>query len=77
HANAAPVRVKLISKATAKSHRPEALFSENSCPIVGAGGIGELYIKATENGLIKLKQSIADGRSEQIIKELSCIESIE
>lgn len=77
HATAAPVRVKLISKATAKSHRPEELFSNNSCPIVGAGGVGELYIKASANGLIKLKKSIADGCSEQIIKELSCIESIE
>lgn len=77
HAHAAPIRVKLISKATAKSHRPVLLLSESSCPIVGAGGIGELYVKATASGLIKLKHSITDGQSEQIIKELSCIESIE
>jgi hypothetical protein len=36
-AGAAPVRVKLLAKAAAKSHRPENLFSAQSCPIVGAG----------------------------------------
>ena len=34
-AGAAPVRVKLLAKAAAKSHRPENLFSAQSCPIVG------------------------------------------
>src|SRR5690606_7357853 len=43
-AGAAPVRVKLISKAAAKSHRPEHLFSSQSCPIVGAGRLGELFV---------------------------------
>ena len=38
-AGAAPVRVKLVSKAAAKSHRPENLFSAQSCPIVGCGGL--------------------------------------
>ena len=31
------MRVKLLSKAVAKSHRPEHLFSPQSCPIVGGG----------------------------------------
>ena len=44
---AAPVRVKLLSKAAAKSHRPEHLFSPESCPIVGSGRLGELFVKAT------------------------------
>jgi hypothetical protein len=35
-AGAAPVRVKLLSVAAAKSHRPEHLFSSQSCPIVAA-----------------------------------------
>src|SRR5690349_17395683 len=37
---AAPVRVKLLTKAAAKSHRPENLFSTKTCPIVGAGRLG-------------------------------------
>lgn len=76
-AKAAPVRVRVISKATAKSHRPDTLFSEQSCPIIGSGGVGELFIKATARGLSKLKDTINANESEQIIKELSCIESIE
>ncbi len=76
-AKAAPIRVKVISKATAKSHRPDTLFSEQSCPIIGSGGVGELFIKATVRGLSKLKHTIMANESEKVIKELSCIESIE
>ncbi len=36
-----PVRVNLISKAVAKSHRPESLFTDKTCPIIGAGKLGE------------------------------------
>lgn len=74
---AAPVRVKVIAKAAAKSHRPDNLFSEQSCPIIGSGALGELFIKATPSGLAKLKALIKDNVSERIVKELSCIESIE
>jgi len=76
-AGAAPVRVKLISKAAAKSHRPEHLFSRNSCPIVGGGSLGELFVKATPEGLDRLEGIINDNTSAQLIKELSCIEMIE
>lgn len=55
---AAPVRVKIMSKAAAKSHRPEKLFSDKSCPIIGAGRLGELFIKATPTGLEQLTQII-------------------
>ena len=74
---AAPVRVKLLSKAVAKSHRPEHLFSPQSCPIVGGGSLGELFVKATPEGLDRLAAMIEDGRSEQITKELSGVETIE
>src|SRR5690348_7988964 len=47
----APVRVRLLPKALAKSHRPEQLFSDRSCPIIGAGKLGELFLKATPSGL--------------------------
>lgn len=75
--NATPVRVKLISKATAKSHRPVNLFSEQTCPIVGAGRLGELFLKASPKGLSKLNDLIRNNTSEGIVKELSCIEVIE
>lgn len=74
---AAPIRVKLISKAAAKSHRPDKLFSKNSCPIVGAGRLGELFVKATPEGLDTLTALIEDNYTDRIVKELSCVESIE
>ena len=72
-----PVRVKLLMRAAAKSHRPQSVFSEETCPIVGAGKLGELFVKATPEGLTKLTKVIDSNKSEQITKELSCIEAIE
>jgi serine protease AprX len=72
-----PVRVKLIPKAVAKSHRPEHLFSPDSCPIVGGGRLGELFVKATPTGLERLSEMIENDRSDRVVKELSCIETIE
>lgn len=74
---AVPIRVKVINKAAAKSHRPIHLFSENTCPIVGTGRMDELFAMATADGLQELKRLINDNQSEQIVKELSSIEAIE
>lgn len=73
----APVRVTLIRKAVAKSHRPTRLFSERSCPIVGAGRLGELFVKATPQGLAALGDMISTDDSPAGLKELSSIEAIE
>jgi len=74
---AAPVRVKLLSKAVAKSHRPENLFSPHSCPIIGGGRLGELFVKATPEGLERLERMIDNNESDRITKELSCVDAIE
>jgi serine protease AprX len=74
---AAPVRVKLVTKAIAKSHRPEQLFSQSSCPIIGAGRLGEVFVKATVEGLERLTTIIETVKTERIVKELSCVEAIE
>ena len=76
-AGAAPVRVKLLSKAAAKSHRPENLFSPQSCPIVGGGSLGELFVKATPEGLDRLGEIIENNETARMTKELSCVETIE
>ena len=73
----APIRVKLLSKAAAKSHRPEHLFSPVSCPIIGSGRLGELFVKATPRGLERLTDMIENNRSDRMTKELSCVEAIE
>ena len=55
------MRVKLLSQAAAKSHRPEHLFSPQSCPIVGGGSLGELFVKATPvKGGVKIGNYILD-----------------
>lgn len=74
---AAPIRVQILNRALAKSHRPEKLFSERTCPIVGVGSHGELYIKATDAGLDALAVSIRDSESDRVLKDISTIERIE
>lgn len=74
---AIPLRVQLIPKAIAKSHRPEQLFSSKTCPIVGAGRLGELFVKATPEGLDSLATTIQSGQSDRLLKELSCVDAIE
>jgi hypothetical protein len=74
--DAAPMRVTVISKASAKSHRPDKLFNENTCPIIGAGHFGELFVKATSVGLYSIRNHINQGDSDAIVKALSCIETI-
>src|SRR5579863_4488971 len=73
----APMRVKLLPQASAKSHRPERLFSRDSCPIIGAGRLGELFVKASPAGLEKLAREIETNEASAVIKELSSIEVIE
>jgi serine protease AprX len=72
-----PLRVRVISQAVAKSHRPERLFSEATCPIVGAGGLGELFVKGTPGGLASLRHMIESDNADRVVKELSSIEVIE
>lgn len=74
---AAPARVRVISKAIAKTHRPDALFSIESCPIIGAGRLGELFIRMTPAGLDALMELIQSGDSKPVVKALSSIETIE
>ena len=74
---AAPVRIQLIGKALAKSHRPEKLFNEQTCPIVGAGTHGELYVKATPEGLSNLRAEIEANETDRIKKDISTIQAIE
>lgn len=74
---AVPARVRLISKAVAKTHRPEKLFSENTCPIVGVGRLGDLYIKATPKGLRELENELTSGTSKRLVKDISTLETIE
>lgn len=74
---AVPARVRLHPLATARSHRPGTLFSSKTCPIIGAGVRGELFVKATLGGLDKITEKIYSGDSQQIVKELSAVSVVE
>jgi serine protease AprX len=69
--------VKLVSQAAAKNHRPEHLFSAQSCPIVSGGSLGKLFVRATPDGLVRLTTLIERNTSDRMTKELSCVETIE
>jgi serine protease AprX len=73
----APVRVRLLSKAFAKSHRPETLFSDRTCPVIGAGRLGELFLKGTVDGLNALEEMMRSNMGDLVSKEISSIENIE
>jgi serine protease AprX len=71
-----PLRIILETKALAKSHRRDVLFNENTCPIVGAGKPGEMFAKASRQGLKALRVRIARGTAPQLEKEISAIREI-
>lgn len=71
-----PLQVFLEKKAYAKSHRPTDLFNERTCPIIGVGKLGELFLKATPNGIDKLKTKIKQKKSNNIRKSISTIKEI-
>lgn len=72
-----PARIRLHAHAVTKSHRPRTLFSAKTCPIIGAGSLGELFIKTTLEGLDLLTDRIEAGHSRQVVKELSAILTVE
>lgn len=71
-----PAKVTLEGKAIAKSHRPDVLFNKSTCPIIGAGKPGELYVKATAHGLSILQQRIENGKAPQVTKAISTLHNI-
>lgn len=74
-----PVIGKVImkDKAIAKSHKPNELFSNNTCPMVGMGKLNEIYIKVTESGLQKLQEEIKITKAKKKMAEMTKIEKIE
>ncbi len=57
------LKAQLISKAWAKSHRPNNIFELETCPIIGLDRMGELLISATKPGLNKLKKRIGEPKN--------------
>ena len=76
-AGSAPLRVKLVATASAKSHLPQNLFAPDTCPIIGSGSLGELFVKGTPEGLNRLEHQITRNMSDRMTKELSSVDAIE
>lgn len=69
-------KVQLKEKALAKSHRPTKIFRDNTCPIIGVKGMGQLLIKVTPEGLTGLRNEIRNGESKSIRHNISTISNI-
>lgn len=72
-----PVKVWLEDRALAKSHVPDALFSEHTCPIIGVGRPCEMFVQGTSNGLDRINQKIATGSTKELLKAISTLKKIE
>ena len=73
----AVARARIRPDAIAKSHRPVAMLSPNTCPIIGAEGLGDLLVRVTPQGLEKLAQRIETDRTKIGIANLSTLQSFE
>ncbi|MFC1806263.1 S8 family peptidase, partial [Planctomycetota bacterium] len=73
----AVARVVLKRDALAKSYRPTKLFSDETCPIMGGGRFGELFVGVTRSRLRKLRERILTGTSMVDKANISTIQQIE
>lgn len=73
----AVARAKVRSDAIAKSHRPTAVLTANTCPIIGAEGLGDLLVRVTPDGLEKLARRIETDRTKVGVANLSTLKSFE
>ncbi|MBA0177504.1 S8 family peptidase [Pectobacterium carotovorum] len=74
----AVAKVTLHEKALAKSHRPSSLLGDNTCPVIGSAGFGELLISVTEKGLSQLHKKIENStKSHNGTVHIAVIDKIE
>lgn len=75
--------VELESDALAKSHRPDDVFDDETCPFIGDIGVhpetkrGRFLIRATTSGLSTIKYKIQNTNAEYYEKALSTIHELE
>lgn len=63
----------LEGEALAKSHRPETLFTAQTCPIIGSDAIGSLRLSVTASGIRNLRRQVLEGTTQNIIADLSTL----
>lgn len=72
----AVARVRLKPEAVAKSHRPTDLFNDDTCPIIGGGALGELFVSVQPKGLQRLADRIRNGTARTTEANLSVLADI-
>ncbi|HEY9683238.1 MAG TPA: S8 family peptidase [Drouetiella sp.] len=72
----AVAKVVMKKEALAKSHRPDALLTDRTCPIIGVDQFGELLTQVTPAGLSKLKSRILRDKTKVGQANISAIENI-
>lgn len=72
----AVARVTVREDAIAKSHRPTSILTTQTCPIIGAEGLGQLLVSATPDGLENLARRIEKDRTKVGIANMSTLQSI-
>lgn len=70
-------KVIMKEKAIAKSHKPNNLFNDKTCPIIGGGKLNEIYVKITETGINELEREIKVTKALLKTSEMTKIEKIE
>ena len=73
----AVARVTLRTEAIAKSHRPTALLTPNTCHIIGGEDFGQLLVSVNPRTLQRLAQTVEAGTGEGIRNDVAKIISIE
>lgn len=68
--------VELENNATAKSHRPTALFNDKTCPFFGDQGYGKFLVQVSPEGLDELRDKIESATTKTALKALSAIKGI-
>lgn len=73
----AVLKVTLKEEALAKSHRPTALFTQGTCPIIGTLGFGEILVGGKRENIQKLKEVALTAKGKKRKANLTAIEKIE
>lgn len=70
-------RVVLKRKALAKSHRPSSLLTDQTCPVIGTGKFGDLFVSVQPEGVRRLAQRVATSDSKAGRANISVIDRVE
>lgn len=73
----AVARVTLKEEALAKSHRPDSLLSQRTCPVIGAENFGQLLVSVRPESLRRLALAVDRNTDFGTKNDVSKIQSIE